>query len=199
MGVPSGMPTTRIAKLVYADNLVITSTTGILQDYVFRANSIFDPDLTGVGHQPMGHDQWQGLFQHYAVLGSRISCSWNDGGTANTQSVAVGTYLSAVNTTAYTDTATFIEAGKGMVRNYTGRAVRPVSTAANFSAKKFFNVSDVKDNIDRLGALMGANPQEDALFHVFAQARSGGTESLNLTVKIEYIVLFSEPKNLGPS
>ncbi len=40
--------------------------------HVFRMNSLFDPDLTGIGEQPMGFDQWKQFYTNYQVLGSSI-------------------------------------------------------------------------------------------------------------------------------
>lgn len=41
--------------------------------YQFRGNSIFDPNFTGVGHQPLGHDTYEQLYRRYTVLGSSIT------------------------------------------------------------------------------------------------------------------------------
>lgn len=40
--------------------------------YVFNCNSLFDPDRTGIGHQPMGFDQLAGLYNRYKVY----ACSY---------------------------------------------------------------------------------------------------------------------------
>jgi len=48
--VPSGLPATRIAKLVYNDTITLTSSSGLMATYRFRTNSIYDPDYTGIGH-----------------------------------------------------------------------------------------------------------------------------------------------------
>jgi len=40
-------------------------------EYVFKANSLFDPDLTGVGHQPTYFDQLAAIYSQYCVLGCK--------------------------------------------------------------------------------------------------------------------------------
>jgi hypothetical protein len=45
--------------------------------HVFRGNSINDPDVTGVGTQPYGHDEWAGLYNNYAVMSSSITILLN--------------------------------------------------------------------------------------------------------------------------
>jgi len=46
------IPNRYICKMKYATH-VNTTATGA---YVFRINSLFDPDNTGIGHQPYGYD-----------------------------------------------------------------------------------------------------------------------------------------------
>lgn len=60
--------TTQDCVLRYHETFTINpgvgGTPGV---YVFRANSCFDPNLTGVGHQPRGFDQLMALYQFIAV------------------------------------------------------------------------------------------------------------------------------------
>ena len=39
---------------------------------VYRLNSVYDPDISGVNRQPMGRDSWAGIYQYYRVIASRI-------------------------------------------------------------------------------------------------------------------------------
>ena len=41
--------------------------------YQFRANSIYDPDLTGTGHQPRGRDQLDLLYRRYQVYAVQVT------------------------------------------------------------------------------------------------------------------------------
>jgi len=67
--IPHGLgflPETLNTSLIYTDSGRITSVlTESIQ--AFRMNSLFDPDLTNVGHQPNGFDQLMGIYQYFMV------------------------------------------------------------------------------------------------------------------------------------
>lgn len=72
-------------RLTYADtfrhDIINSSAGGVTQ--VFRTNSIFDPDFTGTGHQPLGRDLWASMYDYYAVLSTSYTirmynCSGQD-------------------------------------------------------------------------------------------------------------------------
>lgn len=52
--------------LRYVDWSVQTPT--IYGQYNYCLNGMYDPNITGVGHQPLGYDQIMALYQHYNVL-----------------------------------------------------------------------------------------------------------------------------------
>lgn len=192
---PSGMPTKRVAKLRYSTVVGMGNAVGVVNNYVFRANSGFDPDWSGSGHQPMGWDTWTSLYNEYVVIGSRINVRWKQ----SLVGTYAGVFLSASPTLGYTTASEMIEAQKG-----TTRLLSPQREAgrsfATYSAKKFYNIKDIKDNTDRLGASTGANPAEGAYFQIWSQAADSSSEfSLLADVLIEYIILFSEPKQLAQS
>ncbi len=61
--------------------LATSSLAGAFQ--TFRANSIFDPDFTNVGHQPMFRDQVAALYQSYRVLKTAFHWSASTSNTNN--------------------------------------------------------------------------------------------------------------------
>lgn len=62
-------PDRLLVKLPYADNYVKTLTFGQPgQTQAWNLNSIYDPDRTGVGHQPLGTDQWATFYKKYRVF-----------------------------------------------------------------------------------------------------------------------------------
>jgi hypothetical protein len=67
----SGFATRMPVKLVYEDLLTIAPGT-TYGSYVFRGNSLFDPDYSGTGHQPRFFDQFAAVYGRYKVLSSSI-------------------------------------------------------------------------------------------------------------------------------
>lgn len=85
---PAGIPDRIFAKLKYTSRVVLTSTTGIGYTYQFAGNSMYDPDYTSTGSQPLGFDQWATMYDNYRVNGSKIVLRLaSTGTTASTQTM----------------------------------------------------------------------------------------------------------------
>lgn len=63
--------------LRYFQNDLLTSNSGSIVSTIFRMNSLFDPDVTGTGHQPLYFDRYAALYNNYRVLGSRITTTFS--------------------------------------------------------------------------------------------------------------------------
>lgn len=76
-GVPTALynnalqpiPQRYITSMKYSETFDLNTLQPFLR---MNLNSIFDPNRTGTGHQPYGHDTFQTLYNRYRV----ISCSW---------------------------------------------------------------------------------------------------------------------------
>jgi len=69
----TGFPDRVRVNLKYSD--VITLTTGVAGTalHVFRGNSVYDPDLTGTGHQPLFRDNYAAVYLKYCVTAARMT------------------------------------------------------------------------------------------------------------------------------
>ena len=81
-------------SLIYASNFNLNVTaSGFPVFYHFSANGLFDPDLTGAGHQPMGFDQIMPLYNNYVVISASITCTFSgrpsDASTNSIQMVGI--------------------------------------------------------------------------------------------------------------
>ena len=189
-----------ILKLRYCDDVSIDTTAGAAAGHVFRANSVFDPDLTAAGHQPYGFDEWSNFYNHYTVLGAKITVNYTSesalvGGVTN-----VGISLQAAS--AVTTNPTLAkEKGSTSYGILTGlQALGKKTLSKTFSAKKFFGVPNVIDG-DRFTSGIAANPSEEAFFVVWVGSVAGADDPnpVNCAVTIEYIVALTEPKTLAQS
>lgn len=194
-GVPSGMPVIRRANLRYVDQVTLTSTSGLLGEYVFRANDLYDPNYTSTGHQPMGYDQWMTLYNHFVVISSKITVKYFGNTSINTQA---GIYLSdAVSSAGYSNATGLIEARKGTYK-FLAIDMQTVCTS-KYNAKQFFNLSDTKDYSPIQGS-SGSSPTEVAAYHLWIQDVSApASTTVRALVTIDYIVEFREPQDLAQS
>ena len=82
----------------YSQTFTISSALGAVQR--FNLNNIYDPDRTGVGHQPYGYDQLGAIYNRYRV----IACHWAinvypSTGTAPVRVAALPSNEEVINTT----------------------------------------------------------------------------------------------------
>lgn len=195
--IPRGpFPLSRIVKLRYMSNQQdLVCTSGALATVNVIANQpVF------AGNYPYGWNEWSALYNHYVVLGSKITVYQFGQDDTNTSKIFgfMGCYLGD-DATNYTDYATLIE-------NRMGRFCRASSdsslskTGGYFSAKKFFNVKDVKDNLDRLGSSVSGAPSELANFKIWAQPiNKTSSQTFYCNFLVEWIVSFSERKDVPAS
>ncbi len=194
-GSVMNLPGQRVVKHAYSQIITVTSTTGTFGEHRFACNDMFDPDISTGGHQPMGFDQMALQYEHYVVLGSKISVSWTQD-TSSTAPGLCGTYVRGAAGTASASSDDIIEHRRGTWAIIQPNVTYAPKIRARYSAKKFFNVKDVKDNLDRLGAAVTASPTELAHYVVWLQMFLSATDTRTCLVNIEYITLYSEPKEL---
>ncbi len=196
------VPDSHIVRLRYVETFQLNpGAAGQASTHIFRANSIFDPNLTGVGHQPLGHDQWAVFYDHYNVIGSKITAKFISNGDDFSGPAHVGVLLKD-DTTTIIDPVNIMEQSNSRYKVMTSANATQLATVQGFySPKKFFAIKDISDNRSILGAAFGSNPVEDAYFHVYAGPLNSGidTTAFNCIITIEYLCQFTERKALAQS
>lgn len=201
-----GFPNKQIVKMRYVQAKAFSNGSSVPYiGYFWSANSIYDPDASGTGHQPLGHDQWSAFYNHYVVVYSKCSVSFIKTGTGGTvQPLNVGIHL--VDDASYSpaDMETVLEQGLAKFK--------ALSTSGNmgnqrtivkhsYSPRRFFNITNIRDNIKTLGASFGAGPTEQAYYLVLVGNPIGDSviDGVTAIVTIDYYVAMSEPKELAKS
>jgi len=176
-------------KLNYVDRINLDpAALGLTAVHVFRANSLFDPDVTGGGHQPRGFDQVMPLYQHFVVVSARITVL---GKGTDTAATIVGIALSDAATL---QTANGYIEGRNRVFKGTSREGLDIKVSKTFSARKFLSKPHPLSE-DRLQGSDATNPDEGAFFHVFIQGNdaAGDFTVSSWRVIIQYSAILTEP------
>lgn len=180
-----------IVRMRYCDEVDLDPGAAVAATHVFSCTGLYDPDVTGTGHQPLGFDQWMQFYDHYTVLGAKISVTALNNNTGD--AFCVGLVVKD-SLTAITEIPRLKEQSSNY--KYIARAGSKdmVSLSRKFSTKKFFSKGHVMDDPELKGTI-STNPTEQAYFHLwccpFDEASDEGT--LRCNVQIDYIVQLSEP------
>jgi len=190
-------------KLRYhEEELTFTSTSGVPGGYVYSANGMFDPNITGTGHQPLGFDQMMLLYEQYTVIKSKITVELLNSNTTALSRCAV--YLSP-DATILSDPNRAIENGlivtKLLFPNVTFMSAKQFNLDCNVPS--YFGRRGPMATIVNDPELFGtaaANPVEQVYFVTSAWDPFGtNTLSYFLNVTIEYDAIFWEPRKLTES
>lgn len=97
LGGPAQQPDRLMVKLKYTQRIPFSGSSLVTQ--VFRANGLFDPDLSGTGFQPNGFDQYAALYTRYRVHASKIE-GWYIADIAGSGAAVVTSITPSQNPTA---------------------------------------------------------------------------------------------------
>ncbi|AXH77724.1 MAG: putative capsid protein [Cressdnaviricota sp.] len=182
----------------YVDlNRNLSSTAGQQVTHVYSANGLYDPDRTGVGHQPIGFDQLMPMYDQYTVIASKISVRCVP--VAGQQGSCLFGLMAKEDTVSTNNIEKLMENGnfKWTIVGHNNSYSRTLSTG--FSVKKWFPGSTLA-NAELQGDVT-RNPNEQVCFHVILQENGGaaGTFAVNIIVTIDYIAILNEPKVIDQS
>ena len=191
-------PITTTRRLVYHESVYFSSTTGVPGTYVFSTNGLYDPNITGTGHQPSGFDQIMLFYEHYAVRRATM--------TAVVRSATASVFPTVVLTvnagpTAITDPDELQEDGSSVRTKLAGSGqegqMATLRTSVNIA--KFGGVRSLRDSSVYQGAI-ASMPAEQSYFHLsFFDDEASATCNLYADVTIEYDSIFLEPRSVAPS
>lgn len=151
-----------LTKLKYSGNFTAPTVN---VPYQFSLNSIFDPDITGVGHQPYGHDQLDALYNRYRVYAVKWSIRTQSSDAANYYTVAVPTNDTWVITSF--DDAREKPRAKYKLQ-YTNASPAPLSGRISLPSLTGRTKTQYMAD-DRYQATFGSSPAEGAYLTICAQ------------------------------
>lgn len=192
----TGFPERLVMKHKYIGAFTLNGTTGLAVNS-FKANGMFDPDTTSVGHQPMLYDQMKAIYNHWTVKSSKIKVTFGQ----DTQLIGTvtGIYLNddaSVTPTAFYDAAEQRNAVVTMLPKL--GAAGPRTLKLGYNSKKFFGADGLTNST--LAGDAGTDPTESAQFTIFCQSIDVATSfQISGLVELEYTAEWFELKDLAAS
>lgn len=192
----SGFPLSQTVKLRYVAGLLMNPAQGLSEVWVIRANSLYDPDLTFVGHQPYGHDQWKDIYNHYSVQSAKCTATFMSSSSTPANACASCSITLKDDFTADIAPAkTSEESGRAAYKciSSSSGSGAMATISKSFNAKRFLASFNRNSNFNR--AAFGSNPTEGAFFHIKISPIIPTQTSIGtyVQVTVDYTALLSEP------
>lgn len=191
----------QVVKMRYSDRISINPAAGTIASHVFRANSIFDPDDTGVGHQPRGHDEWAMFYNQYTVIGSKITILAGSQSSSASDNLLISMNLADSSGAPLTPVDMMERTGAVwtyLTNMYGTGATRKLTK--KYSAKRFFQHKSIKDADDQR-TNFGSNPANPTFYVISGTAADGisNPSAVTILVQVDYICLLTGRKQVGES
>lgn len=172
--------------------------------YSYRANSVYDPSYTGVGHQPYLYDQYKQFYENVTVLKSTMTVTFiGDSETSDDSdkgNIELGVFrtpdVDEIGPDPQTTVNRRIEGGttKVAVLNSSNQSTKHMSVT--WSAKKHTD-SKKDDNTGVTGSGDGteSGPSENHIFTIWARAVNdlAIANDVIALVRIKYTVMYENP------
>lgn len=184
-----------ITKLKYAEVVTVNLGTAAFGTLRMNLNSLYDPNQSGIGHQPYGFDQLATLYNRYRVIGCKYKINAISTGYYQLAALPGNDVISVSNVSEAREQPRcryVLQAPNAPMRILSGY----VSIPSLFGRTKQQYMAD-----DRYQSVYNNSPSELAILNIFAGTASeaGGTENIYLNVEMEYLVEFFDQNRLPQS
>lgn len=178
-----------------AASIAFSASTGLVGRYVYAANGLFDPSITGGSLQPAGFAQLMLSYNHYYVTSATIRVMFTN--NSNTPAI-VGLAINA-DAVGSSDPSNTLELPREQFTDLTPVGVygSTKTLTLRVSIAEFLGTNP-KDN-PQLRGNVSSNPVEMSYFHCWAYGLKGSNADFFMNVDIDYTAVFCEPRDLGPS
>lgn len=200
-----GLPDTYRCWLKYCETVSINpAITGVTAVHSFGANNLYDPSVTGVGHQPTPYDQLAAFFGHYRVLKAIMTCRPINADAASECILSSALVLDGATQAGVTFddlrqservSTNWVYSGDTSWSNV--GVDGPVTIA--YDPKELYGPQAVTD--DSLEAQTTTSPARIPLLQVCLNSLQNGADpgAQNIHVQIMYLAEFTRPQTIGSS
>lgn len=188
--IPTAPKNFNVVKLHYTENILLTPGA-IPAAYVWKINDVYDPNLSGTGHQPYFRDQMYAIYSKCRVLWAKITCTFITDSALTPVFLVLGPNQSG-SADVVLDTASERKGSKELYLN--GSTIRKLSCSSTpdyyMGAKKgtaLLNPEYAQDSSTPL-------PVPQCMYYqILAKSLTGNTQNVYVKVDLVQIARFEEP------
>lgn len=200
----SPISTTKLIRFRYNDTgfqAALVSGSAYQATQVFRGNSVYDPDYSGVGVQPYYLDQWANFYSQYTVAASAIKIYFSTSASeANASAIRVFLIPSRSTSLTYHDAADLAQTkyAKTLVFNQ-GDDSRKCK--AKHYCKTSLLYPTFKASNNNFTTEINTNPNFQWYWHIFFDSSGGEASDIDVwyDVKITYYTKLLLPIQVNES
>jgi len=164
--------------------------------YTFRGNSLFDPDYTSAGHQPLYYDQLAAVYGRYRVQTATIHIKCVSVGAVAAQIVIIP----VSDVTTITTPSTALEHARASVLPLLGvSGYNSVQRSYTMSTRVILGLTNIQQQDTDFSASVGSNPLQLWYYILYAYEPGGGNVHTAITVTIDYECEFYDRDNPSSS
>lgn len=182
----------KTCELSYIQTFNIGMVLGVGKQ-VFSCNGMYDPDITGIGFQPLYFNQLSELYNHYTV--SKSTMEFQPMGSTVPRDMYMSLYIDDDATLGGTTAAGSRPGAKTKAFNNAVTTCPPISVS--WDSKKYFGNTAINNSLFRGDG--GSNPAEQSYFVIEMHDTSLANYSLVCRVKVTYTATWSELKTIASS
>jgi hypothetical protein len=190
------MPDSYVATLEYSDVVIISSLGTAFAGHTFRGNSLYDPDFTGTGQQPLYFDQLMQTYSKYKVISAKVTVHF------------IGSDAAFVFLVPLTDALTFgpftpklLEYPRSKAIGVGNASIMPSQSMTGFfTTRAIMGLSNAQLQDESYSGSDSTNPGQQWYINI-AVCKADLTEGVvtRMLVKISYTSVFYDRIALNPS
>lgn len=201
---PQPFPTRLHTRVVFSDvryTSITSASTGLSDQYVYRLNSIWDPDQTGLGTTVKGWSALNAIYNKYIVKGAKVEVSFDDptaDGSVAFVSLSQRTGLAGITYKEILDVPTTYTSALNNSGSQRKKFKLYVTPWSQIGISKM----EYLTNSDLYAAQMSANPSKEIILRCGSVANNTGISTnvtMTMSLKITYYVMFYERNGLASS
>ncbi len=189
------LPSNFSGVLAFSEVKQLAPAASTVTANVYRLNSVYDPDFTGVGTTAYGYTTFSGVYGRYRVLSAYVEVSYQNL-TANPITV----FLSATPvTTVGIDINKILAQRHVWFRNVSGsNGPNGVKHTMHIPIHKIYGVPSQQVRVeDDFAAVTGTSPNNGVYLHVGVWQAGTVAGVVNYHIRIEYKTLWSLPLEIA--